>query len=232
MEGRLLRIGDEKFMHTSALNIEAWAGQAKKWADEGKSLLFVGIDDKVAGLLAVADTLRPGSAGAVQALRQRGLRVIMLTGDHPAAAAAIASEAGVDNFVAGILPHSKAETIKKEQQAGHIVAMVGDGINDAPALAQADVGIAIGSGADVAIESAAITLVHGDLTKVVQTIDLSHRTMRTIRQNLFWAFIYNLLGIPLAAFGMLNPMLAALAMSFSSVSVLTNSLRLKKIASA
>ncbi|HOH08848.1 MAG TPA: HAD-IC family P-type ATPase, partial [bacterium] len=155
------------------------------------------------------------------------IRVVMLTGDHPAAAAAIAAEAGVDDFIAGVHPEEKAEIVSREQRAGRVVAMVGDGINDAPALARADIGIAIGGGADVAVESAAITLLGGDLSRVVKAIDLSRRTLRTIKQNLFWAFIYNIVGIPLAALGLLNPMVAALAMSFSSVSVLANSLRLR-----
>jgi Cu+-exporting ATPase len=228
IEGRLVRIGHAEFMQAEGIDTAAWQEFASRWAGEGKSLLYLAVEGTVAGMIAVADTLRPESAGAIRALQQLGIRVVMLTGDNPAAAAAIAQAAGITHFVAGLRPADKAEVVRREQADGRIVAMVGDGVNDAPALAQADVGIAIGSGADVAIESAAITLVHGDLTRVVRAIDLSRRTMRTIRQNLFWAFIYNTLGIPLAALGLLNPMLAALAMSFSSVSVLTNSLRLKK----
>lgn len=227
VDGRLVRIGHEEFMAAVSLESEAWREKAQRWAEEGKSLLYVAVDGHVEGLLAVADAIRPESAQAIQALRRRGIRVVMLTGDNRAAAAAIAAEAGVDDFFAGVRPEEKAAFVKQEQQAGRVVAMVGDGINDAPALAQADIGIAIGGGADVAVESAAITLLHGDLGRVVKAIDLSRRTLRIIKQNLFWAFIYNIVGIPLAAFGLLNPMVAALAMSFSSVSVLTNSLRLR-----
>ncbi|HNW58162.1 MAG TPA: heavy metal translocating P-type ATPase [bacterium] len=228
VQGQLIHIGHQAFMAEHSMDTGSWQASAQHLAEEGKSLLFVAVDGRISGLIAVADVIRPDAAPAIRALRQRGIRVVMLTGDHPAAAAAIAREAGVDDFIAGIRPEAKAEMVRREQQSGRIVAMVGDGVNDAPALAQADVGIALGSGADVAIESAAITLVQGDLTRVVRAIDLSRRTMRTIRQNLFWAFFYNILGIPLAALGLLNPMLAALAMSFSSVSVLTNSLRLKR----
>ena len=225
--GRLVRIGREEFMATGGIERSAWRERAERWSGEGKSLLYVAIDGRIEGLLAVADTIRPESAGAIQALRRQGIRVVMLTGDHPAAAAAIAAEAGVDDFIAGVHPEEKAEIVSREQRAGRVVAMVGDGINDAPALARADIGIAIGGGADVAVESAAITLLGGDLSRVVKAIDLSRRTLRTIKQNLFWAFIYNIVGIPLAALGLLNPMVAALAMSFSSVSVLANSLRLR-----
>ena len=225
--GRLVRIGREEFMATGGVESSAWSERAERWSGEGQSLLYVAIDGRIEGLLAVADTIRPESAGAIQALRRQGIRVVMLTGDHPAAAAAIAAEAGVDDFIAGVHPEEKAEIVSREQRAGRVVAMVGDGINDAPALARADIGIAIGGGADVAVESAAITLLGGDLSRVVKAIDLSRRTLRTIKQNLFWAFIYNIVGIPLAALGLLNPMVAALAMSFSSVSVLANSLRLR-----
>ncbi len=230
IEGRQVQIGQQAFMEQNGIEIGAWIEPAQALAAAGQSQLFVAVDGEVAGVIAAADVIRPESAGAIRALQQRGIRVVMLTGDHPAAAAAIAQEAGVDHFMAEVRPEAKATVVQQEQQAGHLVAMVGDGVNDAPALAQADVGIALGSGTDVAIETAAITLVQGDLTRVVEAIDLSRRTMRTIRQNLFWAFFYNILGIPLAALGLLNPMLAALAMSFSSVSVLTNSLRLKRLA--
>lgn len=225
VEGRAIVVGSAALMAERGLEVSAWSLRADEWAAEGKSLLYVAIDGEVAGLLAVADTMRPGAAAAVRALQERGRRVIMLTGDHHAAAAAIAAAAGVDGYYAQVTPADKAGRVRDEQASGHVVAMVGDGINDAPALAQADVGIAIGGGTDAAIESAAITLVQGDLKKVAEAIELSQRTLRTIKQNLFWAFIYNTIGIPLAAFGLLNPMLAALAMSFSSVSVLANSLR-------
>jgi Cu+-exporting ATPase len=199
-----------------------------RFAAGGKTSIIVAIDGKAAGLIAIADTIKPTSPSAILALREMGIETVMLTGDNEQTAQAIAAQAGVDRVIAGVLPHQKADHVKALQAKGKVVAMVGDGINDAPALAQADVGFAMGTGTDIAMETAGITLMNGDLSGVVRAIHLSSRTLGTIRQNLFWAFAYNAVGIPLAALGMLNPMIAAAAMAFSSVSVLSNSLRLKR----
>ena len=179
-------------------------------------------------MIGVEDPVKESSREAVEKLKSMNLQVVMVSGDNKKTAEAIAGRIGIYNFEAEVLPEQKSDIVKKYQSKGESVAMVGDGINDAPALVQADIGIAIGTGTDIAIESSDITLVKGDLNGVVEAIVLSRKTISTIKQNLFWAFIYNTLGIPLAAFGILNPMFAALAMSMSSVSVVTNSLRLKK----
>jgi len=203
----------------------------------GAASVFVAVDGRIAGAIAVADRPKPSSRPAVERLRRRGLRVMLLTGDQPAAARAVAAQVGIDDrdVLAGVLPDGKADAVARLQTDGHKVAMVGDGINDAPALAGADVGVAIGAGTDVAIESAGIVLMRDDLGGVATAIDLSDATIRNIKQNLFWAFGYNVVGIPIAAgvlhaFGgpLLNPMFAAAAMSLSSVSVLLNALRLKR----
>ncbi|HVX39887.1 MAG TPA: heavy metal translocating P-type ATPase [Gemmatimonadaceae bacterium] len=208
-------------------------------SSEGKTPVLVARDKVLLGTIAISDPIRPTSAAAIRRMRDRGLDVVMLTGDTPATAAAIAREAGVSDVVAGVLPEGKTAEIARRQQGRHVVAMVGDGINDAPALAQADVGIAVGSGTDIAIDASDVTLMRPDVNGVANAIDLSKRTMRTMRENLFWAFVYNVVGIPLAAgvlypaFGvLLNPVIASAAMALSSVSVVTNSLRLRRWAPA
>ena len=222
IEGRRLRLGSPEW--TGA----AGAGQLEQLRQAGKTVVALSEGTRLLALLAVADALRPTSRSAVARLRARGIRVVMLTGDNPATAAAIAREAGIDEFRAGILPGDKAAVVNELKAGGGLVAMVGDGINDAPALAAADVGFAIGAGSDAAVEAADLTLVRNDLAAVDDAIELSHATLGKIRQNLFFAFIYNVLGIPLAAFGWLNPVVAGAAMAMSSVSVVSNSLLLKR----
>ena len=195
---------------------------------EGQTVIGLGKGESLAGVLAITDPLRPTSVEAVRKLQSMGIQVVMLTGDNKATAEAIAKEAGIHQFSAGVLPDRKALEVQKYKEKGKMTGMVGDGINDAPALATADVSFAIGAGADVALEVADMTLMRSDLMSVVDAIILSRKTLGKIRQNLFFAFIYNILGIPLAAFGMLNPVIAGAAMAMSSVSVVTNSLLLKR----
>ena len=228
VEGRAILIGNRRLMESHGVDVAGAEAVLNRAEDEGKTAMLVAVDGVVCGVIAVADALKEESREAVRELRSMGLKVFMLTGDNKRTAAAIARQAGIDDVIAEVLPEQKADEVKRLREKGEFVAMVGDGINDAPALATADVGIAIGSGTDIAMETAGITLVGGDLRGVARAIRLSKRTMVTIKQNLFWAFIYNIIGIPVAALGMLNPIIAGGAMAFSSVSVVTNSLRLKR----
>ena len=232
--GKALLLGNEQLMSARGVSLGTLVGESARLAEDGKTPMFVAVDGAPAGIIAVADVPKESSAGAIRRLRDMGLQVVMLTGDNPRTAQAIARQVGVDKVMAEVLPHQKAAAVKKLQDEGRRVAMVGDGINDAAALAQADIGIAIGSGTDVAIESADIVLMKSDLADVAGAIRLSRGTIRNIKQNLFWAFCYNVLGIPIAAgvlhlFGgpLLNPIFAAAAMSLSSVSVVSNALRLR-----
>lgn len=231
----LVFLGNEKWMRENGLANEAMNEKANSFAEQGKTPLYIGYNDAVQGLIVVADTVKESSARAIQTLHEMGIQVAMMTGDHERTAQAIATEVGIDRVFSEVLPQDKANYVSKLQEEGYIVAMVGDGINDAPALAQAQVGIAIGTGTDVAIESADAVLMKSDLMDVPAMLKLSRATIRNIKENLFWAFAYNVIGIPFAMgvlhlFGgpLLNPMIAGAAMSFSSVSVVLNALRLKR----
>lgn len=228
-------LGNKKLMSANDVSLENLAQSSDQLAAEGKTPMYIAIDHKIAGIIAVADTVKENSKKAIEKLHDMGLEVAMITGDNKRTAEAIAKQVGIDRVLAEVLPQDKANEVKKLQDEGKIIAMVGDGINDAPALAQADIGIAIGSGTDVAMESADIVLMRSDLMDVQAAIQLSKSTIRNIKQNLFWAFGYNIIGIPVAMgilhlFGgpLLNPMIAGAAMSLSSVSVVTNALRLKR----
>ena len=235
VEGEAILLGNEALMAESGIDVKPCLAQAKLFAQEGKTPMLAACGGRVAGVIAVADTVKKNSIDAVGQLRDMGVQVVMLTGDHEATAQAIAKQVGISEVFANVLPSEKADVIEQLQKKGKTVAMVGDGINDAPALTMAEIGIAVGSGTDVAIESADIVLMRDDLSLVAQAIALSRRTLRIIQENLFWAFAYNTLGIPVAAgvlylFGgpLMNPMLAAGAMSLSSVCVVLNSLRLRR----
>ena len=235
VDGHDVVVGNEQLLIDRGVTIDTAAIQTGSPLAGGETLVHVAIDGRLAGVLALADPIKLSSRAAIRRLHALGLDVVMLTGDSQSAADAVARDAGIDRAVAGVLPEGKVAEIRRLQESGRVVAMVGDGINDAPALAQADVGMAIGAGADIAVEAADVVLVRGDLQSAAQAIELSKRTMRTMKQNLFWAFAYNVIGIPIAAgvlypaFGVLmSPILASGAMAFSSVSVVANSLRLRR----
>jgi len=236
VEGHAMLIGNPALLEHHGVSVQPLQAKAARLAETGKTPLWIAIDGELAGILAVADTLKPTSVTAIRNLHDEGLHVVMLTGDNERTARAVARQVGLDRVIAGVLPEGKLDAIKQLQAEGRVVAMVGDGINDAPSLAQADVGITMATGADVAREAGDVTLMRSDLTGVAAAIALSRGTMRVMRQNLFWAFIYNVVGIPLAAgalypvFGlMLSPVIASAAMALSSFSVVTNSLRLRRL---
>jgi P-type Cu+ transporter len=228
-------VGTSDFLAGRGIDVRPISLQAETLSQQGQTIVLAAVDGKPAGVIAVADPIKSSTREAVAALKRSGLHLVMLTGDNRATAEAIAKELGIDDFEADVLPDQKLEIVKKLQAQGRIIAMAGDGVNDAPALAQADVGIAMGTGTDVAMESGDITLIKGDLNALMRARNLSRATMSNIRQNLFFAFIYNLLGVPIAAGVLypftgllLQPIFAAAAMSFSSVSVIANALRLRR----
>lgn len=234
VDGRQTVAGNAQLMSDSSIDAHSLEDSAQRLAEQGKTAMFIAIDGVIAAVVAVADPIKPTSRSAIARMRSRGLQVVMLTGDNERTAKAIAREAGIERVVAQVMPEDKVAEVRRLQERGEVVAMIGDGINDAPALAQADIGMAIGTGTDIAAEAADVVLMRGDLESAHHAIDLSQRTMRTMKQNLFWAFIYNVVGIPIAA-GilypstglLLSPILASAAMAFSSVSVVMNSLRLR-----
>jgi Cu+-exporting ATPase len=249
VDGKDLLLGNLKLMRDRGVILQGLDNEAEGLLKDGKTVMFLSVDGKAVGVIGLADTLKQGAAAVMADIRRTGIEVVMVTGDNRRTAEAIARQAGIDRVLAEVLPENKSGEVKKLQEEGRIVAMVGDGINDAPALAQADVGVAIGTGTDVAMETGDITLISGDLSGIATAISLSRRTIRTIKQNLFWAFAYNVLLIPVAAgvlylafgsrgvpsglsgilsqYGFLNPILAAAAMALSSITVVSNSLRLR-----
>ncbi|MCX7780036.1 MAG: heavy metal translocating P-type ATPase [Negativicutes bacterium] len=229
VNGRSITVGTRKLMHRHGIDYQAVLPQVEALESEGKTVMFAAIDNTLTGVVAVADTVKDDAAEAVASLRDLGIEVWMITGDNRRTAEAIGRQVNIQNIMAEVLPEDKAEQVQRLKREGKTVAMVGDGINDAPALATADVGIAMGTGADVAIEAGDITLIRGDLKGIGTAIALSRATMRNIKQNLFWAFFYNVIGIPISAAGFLSPMIAGAAMAFSSVSVVTNALRLRGV---
>ncbi|MCC2654125.1 MAG: copper-translocating P-type ATPase [Microvirga sp.] len=236
VEGRKVVLGNAAFLQEHGVEVSALAGQADKLREDGATAIFAGVDGKVAGAIAIADPVKASTPEALAGLKAEGIRVVMLTGDNWTTAKAVARRLGIEEVEAEVLPDQKSAVVQRYKAAGRVVAMAGDGVNDAPALAAADVGIAMGTGTDVAMESAGVTLLKGDLTGIVRARHLSRATMRNIRQNLFFAFIYNALGVPVAAgvlypvLGiLLSPIIAAAAMALSSVSVVGNALRLRSV---
>jgi Cu+-exporting ATPase len=236
VDGHRVAVGNRSLLEDFEVAADELSTQAESLRTNGQTIMFVIVDEKPVGLIGVADPIKETTSEAVKQLHAEGIRIVMLTGDSRTTAEAVARNLGIDEVVAEVLPDQKVDVVKKLQSGGRIVAMAGDGINDAPALAQAQVGIAMGTGTDIAMKSAGVTLVKGDLRAIVRARSLSRATMNNIKQNLFFAFIYNTIGVPIAAgvlypfFGiLLSPMIAAAAMSFSSVSVITNSLRLRNV---
>lgn len=229
VEGKELLIGTRKLMAKYNVQVESAVDVMNRLEQSGKTSMLVAIDGNYAGMVAVADTIKETSKEAVRRLKNLGIQVVMITGDNERTAKAIAAQSGIENVLAEVLPEGKAAEVKKLQEKGMKVAMVGDGINDAPALATADIGMAIGTGTDVAMEAADVTLMRGDLNSIPDAIYMSKKTMANIKQNLFWALAYNVIGIPVAALGFLAPWLAGAAMALSSVSVVLNALRLQRI---
>jgi P-type Cu+ transporter len=229
VDGHALAVGRPALLEDWAMRLPAELDAARVTAESrGQTAIAAGWDGQATALFVVADTVKPTSADAVASLKQLGLRPVLLTGDNETTARAVAAEVGIDEVVAEVLPADKADVVRRLQGEGRVVAMVGDGVNDAPALAQADLGLAIGTGTDVAIEASDLTLVSGDLRAAADAIRLSRATLRTIKQNLAWAFGYNIAAVPLAAVGLLNPVIAGAAMALSSVSVVANALRLRR----
>jgi Cu+-exporting ATPase len=236
IDGHEVVLGNRKMLDDLHIDPPELSARAETMRREGQTAMFVAVDGKVTGIVGVADPIKETTPEAVKKLHEEGIRIVMLTGDSRTTAEAVSGKLGLDDVIAGVLPDQKADVVKRLQQDERFVAMAGDGINDAPALAQAHVGIAMGTGTDVAMESAGVTLVKGDLRGILRARRLSRATMRNIKQNLFWAFIYNVVGVPVAGgvlypfFGiLLSPVIAAAAMSFSSVSVVSNALRLRRV---
>ena len=229
IEDRRVLVGTRKLMADNGMDTGGLEEVMAQFEHDGKTAMIIATDGQIKGVVAVQDTVKESAKKAIQSLHDQGLEIVMLTGDNSRTAAAIARQVNIDTVIAEVLPEEKATHVKRMQEEGKVVAMVGDGVNDAPALATADIGIAIGTGTEVAIEAADITILGGELTLIPRAINLSHKTIRNIKQNLFWAFAYNTAGIPIAALGFLAPWVAGAAMAFSSVSVVTNSLRLKRV---
>ena len=229
VDGRRVLVGSRRLMEEHGLDSTPLEETLRRLEEEAKTAMLVAVDGRLAGAVAVADTLKEDSVAAIQELRRMGLETAMITGDNQRTAEAIARRVGIDHVLAEVLPDGKVAEVQKLQERFGLVAFVGDGINDAPALTQANVGIAIGTGTDIAIEASDVTLVRGELTGVVEAVTLSRATFRKIKQNLFWAFFYNVVMIPLAILGMMHPVLAEVAMATSSVTVVTNANRLRRV---